>query len=122
MDLPIQVSAVGFPNSQPGTIQVRSWNSKERMTRALKYGGMCWAIGICCIVLPIVHFILVPAFLIAGPIVALVVYKREKVVLGGEATCPSCQKKTPISKGVFRFPTTDTCDHCRCNLMVDLKA
>ncbi|MEO5970783.1 MAG: hypothetical protein ABIQ95_12725, partial [Bdellovibrionia bacterium] len=53
-----------------GLIRVQSWNKKERLIRAFKFGGLCWVAAGLSVFIPLLHFILVPGFFIAGPILA----------------------------------------------------
>src|SRR4051794_13695731 len=79
-----------------GEIQIQYWNKKERTMRALKMGGMCWGGAVVAVFMPLIHFVLVPALLIAGPIMFFIVAGRESVVLGGLGVCPGCSAPLPI--------------------------
>ena len=72
-------------------------NAQERMIRALKMGGLCWGFALVSILIPLAHFVLVPSFLIAGPIVGMYFYRLESMVIGGSGNCPACQKPFQIA-------------------------
>lgn len=103
-----------------GEIRVQFWDHRERTIRALKLGGLCWAAAVLSVALPIAHFVLVPAFFLAGPIVAYLILKQESVVLGGQGTCPNCAATFTIARAPYRFPISDLCTGCRTNVSIEL--
>jgi hypothetical protein len=107
-------------NFKEGEIRVQSWDKSERVARAFKFGGMCWGAAIVCVLIPLLHFILVPGFLLAGPILAYFVLGQETVVLGGQGTCPHCQSFLPIARAAYQFPHSDLCTHCQHSLEINL--
>ena len=96
-----------------GSVHLQIWDQKERMKRALRLLALCWGIGLFCVILPLVHFFLVPSFLIAGPICASIVYAKDRMILGGKGTCPHCKKDLPIAKSPDRWPLSDLCTACQ---------
>ena len=97
----------------PGEIRIQDWSQRERTVRALKFGGACWGAALVSIIIPLLHFILVPGFLLAGPILAFIIIGQENVVLGGEGTCPKmsgvsshCSDRISISNfgSLFALP------------------
>ena len=102
-----------------GEIRVQDWNPRERAVRALKSGAACWMAALVSIIIPLLHFVLVPGFLIAGPILAYVVFGQEKVVLSGEGTCPKCREILPIARSAYRFPISDLCTRCQCSVKIE---
>ncbi len=101
-----------------GEVEVKAWTKNERLLRALKFGGITWGIALVCVVLPIVHFILVPLFLIAGPLMALRTFRTTSVVLGGRGHCPFCQKDVTIGRGADHWPIDELCTQCQNNFSV----
>lgn len=105
---------------EPGELRIQEWNKRERVMRAMKFGGACWGFAIFSVILPLLHFVLVPGFLIAGPIIAFVVFGQEAVVLGGSGTCPHCKKTMKIVRNAPRFPLSDMCEHCQKSVEVEI--
>lgn len=103
-----------------GELRVQEWNKRERILRALKFGGACLGLAIVSIILPLLHFVLVPGLLLAGPIVAFFVLRQEAVVLGGKGTCPYCKKTMKIVRSAPRFPISDMCEHCHKSVTIEL--
>jgi len=107
-------------DSSNGEIRVQFWNKKERILRALKFAGICWGGAVVSVFFPVLHFVLVPGFLIAGPIVGIFMLKQESVVLGGEGVCPSCHAFLPIVRSSYKFPISELCTHCHCGIKIEL--
>ncbi len=105
-----------------GQVQVLFWSKKERTLRALKFGGMCWGAAVISVIFPLVHFVLVPGFLLAGPIVVYLVMRQESVIVGGEGTCPRCKAALPIARTSYRFPFSDLCTQCQSSVKVELSS
>jgi ABC-type Fe3+ transport system permease subunit len=103
-----------------GTVKIVTWNAKERSRRALKTLGICWGIGLFCIIMPLVHFVLVPGMVIAGVVLFLRISGQESQVLGGEGVCPECKKTFRIAKAANRFPMDELCEHCRAGVSISI--
>lgn len=102
-----------------GKVSIQQWSQPERLKRALKFGGFSWLLAVGSVFLPIAHFILVPLFLLAGPVVAILTFKQESVVLGGETICPSCQKPLPIVRSPNKWPLGDLCSSCQNHVVIE---
>lgn len=98
--------------TEQGEIFVQYLDSRQRLLRSLKVMGLIWGLALVSIFIPLAHFVLVPSFLIAGPIVARQIYQQEKIVLGGKGLCPKCHQDFQIVKGELTFPLTDVCGKC----------
>lgn len=101
-----------------GHVSIITWSAQERSRRALKLLGACWGIGLFCVILPLVHFVLVPGMLIAGMIGFVHMSKQTTLVLGGKGICPECQKEFRIAKAVDQFPMAETCESCNASVSV----
>lgn len=105
------------PNST-GTVQIITWSKQERTRRGLKMLGWCWGVGLFCIILPLIHFVAVPALFFAGIFMFFRQANEETLVLGGTGNCPECKKTFKISRGKDQFPMAEVCDDCRANLSI----
>ena len=103
-----------------GQVDVIRWDQRQRMHRALKWGGGCFGLAVVSIALPIVHFFLVPGFLLATPFIAAFIHQQASMVQGGEFTCPYCQKMSAVAKGKELWPLTDQCGHCSKTVRMEL--
>jgi len=89
-------------NSAEGTLFYTAFTAADRTTRAVTILLICWVLAGVTLFIPIAHFFLVPAFLIAGPIMAFSRYKQQDAKEHVEGTCPR-------HKGSFslKFEATD---------------
>jgi hypothetical protein len=98
----------------PAVVSVRQHGKPDRLRRAAKAWAGCWGGAIVAVFLPVLHFILVPALLVGGPLYAMVMMREKVTVLGADGDCPACgatqhpQLKTGASATMaFR------CESCR---------
>jgi hypothetical protein len=96
-----------------GEIQIQVWSSQERLKRALKAWGMCWAGALISVLIPLAHFILVPSLFLAGPIAAYFIYQQQETIQGGEGKCPACKKGFKIVRTTLKWPIQDLCTFCQ---------
>ena len=72
------------------TLHEQVWTKAQRLQRSAKALGLTWAAAVAAVFLPVLHFVLVPALLIAGPVAAYARYREERTLLGYEGVCPAC--------------------------------
>ncbi|MBC7386960.1 MAG: hypothetical protein H7301_12475 [Cryobacterium sp.] len=118
-DVPVIVKGGMETPSTAGSVKIITWSKKERTRRALKMLGACWAVGLFCVILPVIHFVLVPGLFIAGIVFFSNLISQETLVLGGKGECPECHQSFAISRGKDRFPMAEVCESCRANLSID---
>ncbi len=75
-------------NTADGTLYFTAYNPADRTTRAITALVVCWVIAAVTVFIPIAHFVLVPAFFIAGPIVAFSRFRQQDSKEKVEGTCP----------------------------------
>ena len=123
------------PQSQNVIIQSRSDLDKQsesilivseylkslRVLRAFKALGICWAIALLCVLVPMLHFILVPAFFLAGIFIFFMQMGIHFYLVSGEIRCPSCDKNMSLKPGAFDWPKREICMNCRADLTIDKK-
>ena len=108
--LKINVESYGGEPRTAGYVSVHFWSKEERLQRALKFGGITCGLAFASIFIPGLHFVLVPGFLFASPIVFVVFLRKEKALDGGRAECPICKKEFDITKG--NLPLKQFCTAC----------
>lgn len=120
----VEISVRGGMESPPttGKVNIITWSAQERSRRALKLLGTCWGIGLFCVILPIVHFFLVPGMFIAGIFGFLHMSKQTTLVLGGKGICPECKKEFRVAKAADKFPMAETCENCNTSVSLSLAA
>lgn len=116
----VAVRILGQPDKvSKGEAVVRQWTPKERMMRSLKAFAIWFAIAALSIAIPILHFILVPLFLIVSFVMAAVVYAHASMVLGGAGTCPYCGAELEIVKKPDSWPLDDVCAKCSRHVAIE---
>jgi len=61
-----------------------------RMRRSLQALGACWGCAIIAVFLPVLHFVLVPLLLLAGPLMSLQKFREHVTLVRAEGACPAC--------------------------------
>ncbi len=74
----------------PATITVDVFTNKEQKIRAAKALLVLWLIALASILIPVAHFILVPAFFIAGAVIASRKWRATEEGIEASGACPSC--------------------------------
>ncbi len=110
------------PGTAPaeGIARIIIWSRHERMQRAIKTGAIFFGLAIGAAFIPLLHFVLVPAFLLATPIAAYLAYGQESVISGGNARCPDCGNEFELARTKPAFPLNDLCTHCRREVRIRL--
>lgn len=73
-------------------IRANPCTKKTVVILSLKKLTLFWGLAAFSIFIPILHFVLVPAFLIIGVYTFNTQYKNTHLLEDGTATCPACQK------------------------------
>lgn len=96
-----------------GTARVRALRLAERGKNALRRLGLFWGLGLLCVLLPLVHFVLVPLFLLLGLYFALATASVERFVVSGSVSCPECRKPFLLTPAPEHWPLEQLCAGCR---------
>lgn len=120
--VPVSIRASLEKPPAAGTVEIVTWSPKARSKRAMKFLGIAWGLGLFCVLIPLVHFVAVPALFIAGIVGFARMSGQESLVLGGEGTCPECGKTFRIAKATNRFPMDELCEHCRASVSISRPA
>ena len=71
-----------------------------------------WAVAVACVFIPLLHFVLVPGFFLAGPVLAWLAVRASVRVTSASITCPKCGKDAPIEAGTTGWPVSMRCSSC----------
>lgn len=88
-DVAALVRYIGKPDQRVAMDLLRR-SRQDRLVRAAQGWGICWGAAIVAVFMPLLHFILVPSLLLAGPVVASFRWRETATVLGVRGTCPGC--------------------------------
>jgi hypothetical protein len=103
------------------TARIVSYGKNQRITRATTAGLACWGLAALSVLVPLGHFILVPAFLLAGPVVFLLRLGEGISLRSTHGICPACaveQEFTEHGPMLPRHPVR--CSECGRQLVLTL--
>lgn len=92
------------------------FSQSEAALRGVKTLGICWAVAVVCVFVPVLHFVLTPAAVLAGPIAAVLVYlKTQKLPksVDGKTECGHCKATTTFHFVNAKPPFYDSCKACK---------
>jgi hypothetical protein len=108
---------VSGASERTGQWYSRLYTRRERTTRAAKVWSLSWLGAIITIFIPIAHFFLVPACLIAGPVLAYQRYRGEEVPDHVSGDCPAHQQAFTLALDTnSHLPLWTYCPQCRAPL------
>ncbi len=106
------VALIAGKNRAVGEVRIERWTPAARLRRAAKRWIVLWALAALSVLIPVAHFILVPALLIAGPVSAVARYRQRSGVIAGEGICPSCAGRLIIEAREDTWPFFAPCEAC----------
>jgi hypothetical protein len=113
VDIPATLAAFGAsPRTATATVIVQS--PGRRLARTLAGLGSCWAVALATLFIPVAHFILVPTFLSAGIVVAMIRAREDRRLLKVVGVCPRCGVSQEFSAG-GRFQSEKSLDCPKCH-------
>ncbi|HHH36775.1 MAG TPA: hypothetical protein ENK48_08130 [Gammaproteobacteria bacterium] len=92
---PIRISNSNGQHTE-GTLNYSVYTPRERMLRGAKALGICWGLAVLSIPLIGAHWVLVPGFLIAGPVVGYRRYHSTESMESAVGECPTCHQQVTI--------------------------
>lgn len=96
--------------------EVEYYSQQERVKKAAQALGVCWAVALLTVPVPILHLVITPLALFMGPLMAIFVYIKVKKLpkkLQGSVTCGNCQALTEFNFVETKPPLFDACKQCR---------
>lgn len=97
---------------------VKGFSSGIRTMRAVKALLICWAIAVFCVLIPMLHFVLVPLFFLAGIFMFFNQMSVHSYLVSGTIPCPACQKEVILKPMAFDWPKREICNYCRADLSI----
>lgn len=100
-------------------LHLQSFDARERKIRAAKIWGLMWLFALLSLPIIIAHFVLVPGFLIAGPVMAMKRYKVTEIPDHVSGICPSCEKEFELAlEASDHLPMWTHCPQCDASLQL----
>lgn len=105
-----------------GVLFETHYTPHDRRVRAIKALGALWGLAVLLVPVPPIHLVLIPAFLIAGPVVAYGRYKTSIAANHVTGTCPTCKQDMKlVLQAADRLPMWKYCPKCSAPLHIDVK-
>lgn len=109
----------GRPHT-PASAWVVERSRKSQVGRAVRGLLLCWGAAVVSVFIPLAHFLLVPAFLVAGPILAVARLREERTLVGAHGICPGCgQEQSFAARGRFHERFALRCAACRREIVLE---
>ena len=96
-----------------GQLYAQTLDEHQRMMRAAKIWGIMWLFALFSLPVFILHFVLVPGFLIAGPVMASIRYGVMEIPDHISGNCPLCKQEFTLGAASFSgLPVRAPCPAC----------
>lgn len=104
-----------YPGKEPSAavVNLRRRGRRDRLAAVARTWAISWLAAVAAVFLPVLHFILVPALLIGGPLYALSMRDEHTTLLRASGACPACG--VPVAHAQARRATATValrCDGC----------
>jgi len=94
-------------------MRFNQFSVQECKVRAIKKLVIFWLIAAICVLIPVAHLVLVPAFLIGGAVAAGRLWKRREEGVDASGACPVCHNAITIDlEKSAELPQWHTCPQC----------
>ena len=95
------------------------FDQAELTKRALTRLGLCWLASLGSLPIIFAHWVLVPGFFIAGPVMAMTAYKMKTIPDHVDGSCPSCNENITFSlEPKDRLPKWTYCPSCNKSIQI----
>ncbi|MBX2988295.1 MAG: hypothetical protein KF802_10400 [Bdellovibrionaceae bacterium] len=83
-----------------------------RVKKGFRSGALYWIAAVGCLPIPLLHFILVPLFVILGTVQAWSYWTGESVLRRGQSLCPKCATAMAFDDVPEKWPVKLLCPAC----------
>jgi hypothetical protein len=102
-----------------GVLHSRAFDAGERKIRAAKIWALMWLFAVLSLPIIIAHFVLVPGFLIAGPVLAVKRYRVTEVPDHVSGRCPAGNEEFTLAlEASDHLPMWSHCPVCNSSLQL----
>lgn len=104
----------------PATIEVVAYDPRRRVTRAVIVLLQFWGLAALAVLIPVLHFLLVPALFLLGPFLAYRRLHEAATVNRIRGTCPACGKLIDhAAKEPWKPLLRLDCEHCHRRIVLE---
>jgi hypothetical protein len=114
IEIQASLTAFGHPPTRVTAVVIEQ-TPAQRLGRALAGLGMFWALALGGLLIPVAHFILVPALVVTGTLVAVTRAREDRRLVQLRGACPRCGAAQEEFKPGGRFATGRSVDCPKCH-------
>jgi hypothetical protein len=109
-----------FKSSPLKHAELVACKESESLIKGVKDLLKFWGLALLCIFIPVLHFFLVPSFLLLGIYMLFKGIKYKfRVQTPGTEICPACQKPLDIKSMWLESSIRFSCQHCATQLVLE---
>ena len=97
------------------------FSQNEKIKRGLKSFFIFFIIALLCILIPILHFVLVPGFFIFAIYKFVSTTREMGNISNADFKCPSCNQQIQLKNISLQFPRKEHCPGCRNSLKITVE-
>lgn len=97
----------------------KQFTFQERVFRTIRVFGILMLIGVGTVVVPLLHFILPPLFMLAACIFGTTTWLETSEVIEGEIACPNCKFAIKFPREAEEWPKVQRCGGCSFTLKIE---
>ncbi|MBC7466631.1 MAG: hypothetical protein H7256_11625 [Bdellovibrio sp.] len=106
------LASIGDQRMGLGRITIREFSANQRLVNAFKKLLLFWLAAAFSVLIPALHFLLVPLFFILGIVAFSKTIKLNGKVIKGQTECPYCKSSVKISPTLLAWPLKEICRQC----------
>lgn len=106
------ISLVAGDGQPVGTVEHRDVPRGERIKTGFRAGLWFWVAALCCLPIPLMHFILVPLNVALGTVRAWGFWTSTAVLENAQIVCPNCGHRPDVEKSPEKWPLKVLCPNC----------
>ncbi|MGZ3690219.1 MAG: hypothetical protein ACXVAX_01875 [Pseudobdellovibrio sp.] len=99
-------------------LEIVPCTKNELVILSFKKLALFWGLAICSVFIPVLHFVLVPSFLIVGVVAFMKQYKNTHLIKGGIYICPECKRDFEMKPIYFMEGKKIDCSLCGTQLSI----
>lgn len=101
-------------------IQIKPLTAQQRFLLGSKFLAISFVAALFFVLIPILHFILVPLALIVGLVMFIQGLSTQEYRLETHLICPQCQKNFTLKAAPQnRWPIKENCPECRAEIIIE---
>ena len=99
--------------------EIRECQKKEKLVAAVKKLITFWGLALISIFIPVLHFVLVPLFILVGIGFFFVQFQKTHLIHRLSFKCPDCDQENRIEKMYFKETVRFRCEACSAQLILN---